>query len=235
MGSPSFCSSGGAIVLRIRALTGRQKELTRIVAERTAQLETEKAALEAARQELHIRATYDSLTGLFNRAAIVDHLQREINRAARENTPLGVLIADLDFFKRVNDTYGHLCGDDVIHEAAHRLRTAMRRYDLAGRYGGEEFLILFPGWDPDAAPGRIENLLEGIRCRPFNISGNQIHLTCSIGVSTFHPGVDSPEIREVLSRADAALYAAKNEGRNRACIDNSVPSLERADANHQAG
>jgi diguanylate cyclase (GGDEF)-like protein len=217
----------GAIVLRTRALIRRQQELTRIVAERTAQLEAEKAALEAAREELHIRATYDSLTGLLNRAAIVEHLQREVHRAIREKTPLGVLIADLDFFKHVNDTYGHLCGDDVISEAADRFRAAMRRYDLAGRYGGEEFLILFPGWDPDLAPGRVESLLDGIRSRPFDISGNEIHLTCSIGVSTFHPGIDSPEIRDVLSRADAALYAAKNDGRNRASIVNSTPNLHR--------
>jgi diguanylate cyclase (GGDEF)-like protein len=209
----------GVIAFRTRSLTRRQQELTRIVAERTAQLEAEKAALEATRRELHIQATHDSLTGIFNRAAMLEHLQREIARATRDRTPLGVLIADLDHFKSLNDNYGHLCGDDVIRESADRFRCTMRGYDIVGRYGGEEFLILFPGWDPAPATGRVDDLLESIRSRPFEIGENRIRLTCSIGVATFRPEVDSPSIREVLSRADTALYVAKNSGRNCASFE----------------
>jgi len=202
------------VAFRTRSLTRRQEELTRIVAERTAQLEAEKAALEATRRELHIQATHDSLTGIYNRAAMLEHLQREIARATRDRTTLGVLIADLDHFKSLNDNYGHLCGDDVIRESADRFRSVMRGYDIVGRYGGEEFLILFPGWDLRAAPNRVDDLLESIRTRPFEMAENRIRLTCSIGVATFRPEVDSPSIREVLSRADTALYVAKNSGRN---------------------
>jgi diguanylate cyclase (GGDEF)-like protein len=202
------------VAFRTRTLTRRQLELTRIVTERTAQLEAEKAALEATRRELHIQATHDSLTGIFNRAAMLEHLQREISRATRDKTPLGVLIADLDHFKSLNDNYGHLCGDDVIRESADRFRSSMRGYDIVGRYGGEEFLILFPGWDLSIAPGRVDDLLKSIRSRPFEIGECTIHLTCSIGVAMFRPEVDSPSIREVLCRADTALYVAKNSGRN---------------------
>ena len=122
------------VVFRTRALTRRQEELTRTVAERTAQLEAEKAALEATRRELHIQATHDSLTGIFNRAAMLEHLEREIARATRDRATLGVLIADLDHFKSLNDNYGHLCGDDVIRESADRFRSAMRGYDICLLY-----------------------------------------------------------------------------------------------------
>jgi diguanylate cyclase (GGDEF)-like protein len=207
------------VVFRTRALTRRQEELTRTVAERTAQLEAEKAALEATRRELHIQATHDSLTGIFNRAAMLEHLEREIARATRDRATLGVLIADLDHFKSLNDNYGHLCGDDVIRESADRFRSAMRGYDIVGRYGGEEFLILFPGWDFLLAPGRIDDLLESIRSRPFEVTEHRVQLTCSIGVATFRPEVDSPSIRDVLCRADTALYVAKNSGRNCASFE----------------
>jgi diguanylate cyclase (GGDEF)-like protein len=220
----------GAIAFRTRRLTRRQQELTRIVAERTAQLEAEKKGLEEARRELRVQATHDSLTGLYNRRAMIEHLEREIARAGREKTTLGVLIADLDHFKRVNDRYGHLCGDDIIREAAERLRAAMRSYDIVGRYGGEEFLILLPNFD--LRPSRIDDLLDAIRSQPFQGAQTEIRLTCSIGVGTFHPGADLPEVRDVISRADTALYAAKDAGRNCAKFElrNSVREPECAES-----
>lgn len=218
-GAMGLLLAWGIISFRTRNLLRRQKELTHTVAERTAQLEAEKAALEAARHALHIQATHDSLTGLFNRAAILEHLQREISRATREKTPLALVIADLDHFKSLNDNYGHLCGDDTIREAADRFRSVMRDYDLAGRYGGEEFLMLLPGLDPALAPSRVAELLEAIRSRPFCIGEAEIHLTCSIGVATFRPEMETPTDRELLSRADTALYVAKNAGRNQAVFE----------------
>jgi diguanylate cyclase (GGDEF)-like protein len=220
------------VAVRTQALTLRQQELTRTVAERTAQLEAEKAALEATRRELHIQATHDSLTGIFNRAAMLEHLQREIARATRDRAPLGILIADLDHFKNLNDSYGHLCGDDIIREAADRLRSAMRGYDIVGRYGGEEFLILFPGWDLHVAPGRVDDLLDAVRGRSFDVCGANIRLTCSIGVAMFRPDADSPSVREVLGRADTALYVAKNSGRNcarfeaRRAVESGIHAVE---------
>lgn len=213
--------------LRTRNLRKRQKELTQTVAERTAQLEEEKAALEAARHELHIQATHDSLTGLFNRAAILEHLQREISRAKRDRMTLTVVIADLDHFKDLNDSYGHLCGDDTIREAAERFRAVMRNYDLAGRYGGEEFLMLLPGLDPRMAPARLNELLEAIRSRPFHVGETEVELTCSIGVAIFRPDLEMPTVRDLLSRADTALYTAKRGGRNQVVFE-PVPLDEEA-------
>jgi diguanylate cyclase (GGDEF)-like protein len=213
------------LTLRTRTLLRRQEELARTVAERTALLEKEKMALEAARQELHTRATHDSLTGLFNRAAILEHLQREFHRASRDGSSLGVLIVDLDHFKQVNDRFGHLCGDDVIREAGDRLLKAMRKSDVVGRYGGEEFLILMPAWNSAVAPARLEHLLDSIRSRPFLADQQEIVMTCSIGACTYRPDEDPPELRDILSRADAALYAAKHQGRNRACLDPSASEL----------
>ena len=207
------------VALRTRSLIRRQWHLTSLVAERTAQLEKEKEALEAARRELHIQATHDSLTGLFNRAAILEHLEREMSRSVRDGQPLGVILADLDEFKHINDNYGHLCGDTILRETATRLRAAARGYDLVGRYGGEEFLLLFPGWDMEIAPGRIEDLLEAIRSRNFQVTGAEVRLTVSLGVATFRPGSDSEDVWEVLSRADTALYVAKNSGRNTASFE----------------
>jgi diguanylate cyclase (GGDEF)-like protein len=209
----------GILAFRTRSLTVRHRELERLVAERTTQVEAEKTALEGVRRELHIQATHDSLTGLFNHAAILEHLQREVARAVRDGEPLGVILADLDNFKNVNDNYGHLCGDDVLRESAARISAAVRGYDLVGRYGGEEFLILFPGWDFQLAPTRIEDLLDAIRSRPFQIDEGEIRLTCSVGVAMFRPDKDADSVREVLSRADTALYVAKNSGRNTASFE----------------
>lgn len=206
------------IRFRTRVLIRRQRELRRIVAERTEQLEAEKKALEAARRELQTRATYDSLTGLLNRGAILERLEHEVSRALRDGSTLGVIIADLDHFKRINDTFGHLCGDEVIRETANRIRAALRSYDSAGRYGGEEFLIVLPGWDAAHAPDRIVELLETIRSRPYLVSGAELRLTWSIGATTFRPTKDATDILEVLRRADTELYVAKQGERDRASV-----------------
>jgi diguanylate cyclase (GGDEF)-like protein len=204
---------------RTRSLTHRHRQLERLVAERTRQLEEEKTALEAARRELQVQATHDSLTGLFNHASILEHLDREVARAVRDREPLGVLLADLDNFKAINDNYGHLCGDDVLRETGDRLVSAVRGYDLVGRYGGEEFLLLFPGWDFQQAPSRVDDVLNAVRGMPFEIEGRMITITCSVGVAMFRPDQDQPSTREVLSRADTALYVAKNSGRNTASFE----------------
>ncbi|HTW49855.1 MAG TPA: two-component regulator propeller domain-containing protein [Acidobacteriaceae bacterium] len=204
---------------RTRSLTRRHRELERLVAVRTRQLEEEKTALEAARRELQVQATHDSLTGLFNHASILEHLEREVARAVRDGEPLGVLLADLDNFKAINDNYGHLCGDDALRETADRLSMAVRGYDLVGRYGGEEFLILFPGWDFQQAPSRVDDVLNAVRGVPFDIEDRRITITCSVGVAMFRPDVDEPSTREILSRADTALYVAKNSGRNTASFE----------------
>ncbi len=209
----------GIVALRTRVLVRRQGELARMVEERTQQLEQEKAALEAARRELQIQATHDSLTGIANRGAILEHLERELARAVRDGSSLGVVLVDLDHFKNVNDEHGHLCGDAVLRESAARLRSNLRGYDMVGRYGGEEFLLLFPGWEAAAGAGRIEDLLRTISGAPFRTREAEIDLTCSIGVASFLPERDANDATEILRRADAELYAAKNSGRNRASFE----------------
>ncbi|MFC5860756.1 two-component regulator propeller domain-containing protein [Acidicapsa dinghuensis] len=209
----------GFVALRTRVLVRRQYELARMVEERTQQLEKEKAALEAARRELQIQATHDSLTGIANRGAILEHLERELSRAVRDRSPLGVVLIDLDHFKNVNDEHGHLCGDAVLKESAARLRASLRGYDMVGRYGGEEFLLLFPGWEAATGAGRIEDLLHTISGRALQTKEAEILLTCSIGVANFLPERDAHDATEILRRADAELYAAKNAGRNRASFE----------------
>jgi diguanylate cyclase (GGDEF)-like protein len=207
------------VELRTRKLVRGRMELKRLVTERTQQLENEKAELAKARAELQIQATHDSLTGLLNRAAILEHIQRERGRAAREGTVLTVAMADLDHFKQINDSHGHLCGDRVLREAAQRLQNCLRSYDLIGRYGGEEFLILMPGCDPLASPDRLQELVTRIHEARFTDGDGELAVTCSIGVTALRPGCGAATTEDLLRCADDALYRAKTEGRDRVHFD----------------
>jgi len=169
----------------------------------------------AAQKVLQHRATHDELTGLLNRAAIVELLRRELARAPREKSCCGVLLADLDNFKTVNDTYGHGAGDEVLREAAARLTAAVREYDAVGRYGGEEFLVVLPGCDAAALRVRAEHVLTDFRDRLFVAGGESLRVTLSIGASS---SADWPESDPdaLVRSADGSLYRAKREGRDRA-------------------
>jgi len=159
---------------------------------------------------LRRQATHDGLTGLLNRNSILARLSEEVARHERESKPLSVLMIDIDRFKSVNDTYGHLAGDAVLHEAASRLGTASRCYDGVGRYGGEEFLVLLPGCDPASALAQAERLREAIGGEPFAIPGHELSVTCSIGVAC----TESFAPEGLIRYADEALYQAKSMGRN---------------------
>jgi diguanylate cyclase (GGDEF)-like protein len=204
----------GIVELRTRSLIRHRKQLETVVAERTAQLRSETLALAEAREELELQATHDSLTGLWNRAAILDHMEREVGRARREGTILGVVLADLDHFKQINDTRGHLCGDKVLREAAQRLHGCLRDYDFIGRYGGEEFLILMPGCDPVENTARLEGLVTSIHEHTFTSAGKNVRASCSFGVTAFRPDRAVTSLEELLVAADKALYQAKAAGRN---------------------
>ena len=209
--------------LRSRSLVRRRRELQHIVAQRTAQLKLQNVALAKAREALQVQATHDSLTGLWNRGAILEHLDRELRRAHRERSVLTVVLADLDHFKSVNDNHGHICGDRVLHEAATRLVDCLRGYDVIGRYGGEEFLILMPGWDPTSNPARALDLLSSFNSQPFQDSEADLHVTCSFGVAVFRPSGGQCTIEDLISSADRALYRAKTSGRNRTHIIEMAP------------
>jgi len=170
--------------------------------------------LVAAREAMHFRATHDPLTGLWNRAAILESLDRELPRAYREGRPLGILLADLDHFKKINDTHGHLAGDEVLREAARRMLTAVRSYDLVGRYGGEEFLLLLSGCDSSNILDRAEHLRKMIASQPVRATEGSLQVTVSVGAVS-SAGIRNLDADSFLRAADQALYRAKNSGRNR--------------------
>ena len=173
------------------------------------------AKLVQARERLREQATRDVLTGLWNRSAILDLLAREVAKANRERISLGVMMADLDRFKAVNDTYGHRAGDAVLREAAERMRRTTRPYDGIGRYGGEEFLILVPGCDVTFTGYAARRICTDISGRPFALpTGASVPVTVSIGVAA-KLAETSAEVDGLIHLADAALYRAKRGGRNR--------------------
>jgi diguanylate cyclase (GGDEF)-like protein len=177
----------------------------------------------AAREAFRLQATHDLLTSLWNHAAILDILRRELERARRESNPLGVVMADLDHFKQVNDTYGHLAGDAVLREVAKRLSASVRPYDSVARYGGEEFLIVAPNCDPDSALDLAQRLRSSLAQKPLDLPEGRLPLTCSLGVAV--GGLARGDNSDSLLRAaDAALYRAKASGRN--CVELASMAME---------
>jgi two-component system cell cycle response regulator len=165
-------------------------------------------------EELRLRATRDVLTGVLTRRAILEALDAEIERARRSGRTMSVVMADVDHFKTINDAWGHLVGDAVLHETAQRLRRALRDYDGVGRYGGEEFLILVPESGPEAAREIADRLRKAVADLPVNVDGNRLSVTISVGLATGTVD-DGADARTFLRLADRALYSAKHAGRNR--------------------
>ncbi len=167
-----------------------------------------------AREALRELAYHDALTGMWNRAAVLEALNTELIRVHREGTSVGVVMVDLDRFKSINDAYGHAAGDAVLREAARTMRSVIRAYDAAGRIGGEEFLLVLPGCDRVTALSHAERLRAALSQAAAAIDGREIRFTASLGVAVGdrHCELDSSGLIEA---ADAALYRAKRGGRNR--------------------
>jgi len=160
----------------------------------------------------------DSLTGLHNRRYLEGHLKTLVAQSLAQGRAMSVLIADIDYFKRINDTHGHDGGDAVLREFSSRFRRNVRGIDLAGRLGGEEFLIIMPDTDLMRAYQVAERLRACVAADDFSIQGGQkVRVTASVGISTLERADDTPET--LVKRADKALYAAKNAGRNRVVAD----------------
>jgi two-component system cell cycle response regulator len=169
-----------------------------------------------AREELRSQAMHDALTGIWNRGAVLDQLSRELDRSTRANTTTGVLMMDLDHFKKVNDTYGHLTGDAVLREVAKRVTESVRSYDTVGRYGGEEFVVVLPNCGKAAIEQFAERIRLAIASVPSLTDPAKITITVSIGAT-----IAAAELRstnDILAAADEALYQAKEAGRNRVCF-----------------
>jgi diguanylate cyclase (GGDEF)-like protein len=164
---------------------------------------------------LYFQATHDSLTGLNNRRDILAVLQREMSRCTRQNTSLGIVLADIDHFKQINDEHGHQAGDSVLQEVARRLLATVRAYDAVGLYGGEEFLIVVPSADALGVVVQAERIRNAFDKRSFGVGTNHLDVKLSTGVAVAD-SLSSPDPASLLRAADAALYRAKkNTGRNR--------------------
>lgn len=180
-----------------------------------------------AREQMRFQATHDGLTSLWNRGVILDLLGRELTRSRREQGCTAILMCDLDHFKNVNDTYGHLAGDEVLKETAKRLLSSVRSYDFVGRYGGEEFLIFLNNCNPAHALARAEEIRKAIAEKPMQTTSGLISVEMSLGLMLSNEWGQRP-VEELLQHADAALYAAKAAGRN--CVKVATPKAESAGA-----
>ena len=180
-----------------------------------------------AREEMRFQATHDGLTSLWNRGMIMELLGRELSRSTREGKSTAILLGDVDHFKEVNDTYGHLAGDEVLRETARRLLSSVRSYDFVGRFGGEEFLVVLNNCDPAFSLARAEEIRKTIARRPVQTCGGSIPITMSLGLVLSQEWGPRP-VEELVHEADEALYAAKAAGRN--CVRVAVPKTVSKDA-----
>lgn len=175
---------------------------------------------QAAMKKLEMVSRIDGLTQLFNRSHWQSRLSEEFSRAARYQTPLSLIMFDLDHFKRVNDTYGHLGGDATLCCVSRVVRNSLRENDIGGRYGGEEFGIILPNTPESGAMIVAERIRAAIEASPIPFEDREIKATASLGVTEYQPGVVDCE--ELIAQADAALYRAKETGRNRVILHSST-------------
>lgn len=211
MGLILALTAGASMVMlieraRIAKLSEAKRELEAKVEERT-------QSLREANDRLADLATRDPLTGIFNRRAFMERLDHEWGISLRHGHPFCVLILDLDNFKEVNDTYGHLVGDTVLRELAQRVKEVLRDTDLLARYGGEEFVVLTPHTDAAAACIVAERMRHAAGSMPVNLEGASLQVTVSIGIAQARPTTETQT--SLFKRADTALYKAKTAGRNR--------------------
>src|SRR5437667_625073 len=196
-----------------------------------AAMQKAKSELLQAQESLRFHAEHDSLTGILNRRAIRDVLRRELARCRRESNTLGVIVADVDHFKKINDHSGHGAGDAVLVSIVQRISATLRPYDVLGRYGGEEFLIIAPGCDLELTQKLAERVRTAVADEPIDLGNKSVTVTLSSGVTlgTFE---SDPEF--LVTMADAAMYQAKRNGRNRAETNLELPNQEQLEASTAA-
>ncbi len=175
-------------------------------------LEIKEIELKAVLAQAHEIKNTDVLTYLPNRRKIIVDLQEEVIRSTRYGVPLSISLVDIDHFKQINDTYGHLIGDDVLRNLAARLSGQIRSPDTLGRYGGEEFLIVLPNSESKAAVEQASRLCQYIRAMQVESNDHSLSITISVGIAQYRHGLENWE--QFLHRADMALYKAKDNGRD---------------------
>jgi two-component system cell cycle response regulator len=178
-----------------------------------------------AREEMRFKATHDSLTSLWDRGSIFTLFKNELSRSLRDKVPVSVMICDIDHFKQINDVHGHLVGDDVLQQVAVRLQELVRPYDAVGRYGGEEFLIVLGDCNKLDLMRRAEQVRAGIAADPFITASGPIDVSISVGAISVTEWNRSTPIEPYLKEADAALYQAKEAGRNLVMYAQTVGSF----------
>ena len=196
----------------------RSEVVTRIVVQEALEVEREKlatanVALTKAHEELYEVAIRDELTGIYNRRYVVQRFNEEVDRAERYDSPLSILLIDIDHFKQINDQYGHQAGDEVLRLISPLIDTMARTTDIVGRYGGEEFLVVLPNTDIEEARRVAERFCKEIRSHSFVVEHETLHVACSIGAAELIRG--SSDAFDLFKRADKALYEAKDMGRDR--------------------
>ena len=169
-------------------------------------------------QELTELASHDALTGLLNRRAIMEVLPKECKRIERQEQFLCIGMCDIDHFKQINDTYGHLIGDEVLKEVTKRMQYALRDHDLLGRYGGEEFLVITPVDNIKNGTIAYQRICQAVSTLPIEIDELSISVTVSCGVSSYSPEKDKQNMAKLIARADEALYQAKDAGRDQVVL-----------------
>lgn len=172
-------------------------------------------------KELDMLIVRDYLTGLYNRKFFMERLQEELSWSTKYKEPFSIIMLDIDHFKKINDTYGHSCGDEILKQLAHVLLSVLKPQDLVARYGGEEFIILSSNTDSDNAMLIAENLRTSVQNGHFSCGNDKIKLpvSISVGVTTLAESIGQ-SLDDLLWQADSALYTAKREGRNRVVIYN---------------
>lgn len=202
--------------------------LARTVNKMLSAIQKTKAELLQAQESLRFHAEHDALTGVKNRRSIRDMLRKELARCRREKNTLGVILADVDHFKKVNDHYGHAAGDAVLVAVVQRITATLRSYDLLGRYGGEEFLIIAPGCDLDLAQKLAERIRAAVGDDPIDVGDEFAAISLSLGV-TLGTADSDPEF--LVAQADTAMYQAKGKGRNRVEVGFGLPEDEPFETN----
>ena len=204
------------------AQSAMQKRLEQEVDERTKELKNALAKLSKAHIILKDLTTIDPVTGIRNRQYFEDVFDQEWRRAIRQHYPITLMLLDIDFFKQVNDTYGHLAGDECLATVAQAIDSLFNRpSDVVARYGGEEFVVILPYVEEENSSHMAEQVRAHIERSKIVADGHEIKVTISIGSVTMLPK-EGMNQRELISRADKAMYRAKSQGRNRVCVDSEV-------------